>query len=1535
MYIKKLKNEFSPIFHFFLDRKKFIHTFDTYTFNFIMRIKYVFLILACVLVSRIVAQTADVSTGCAPLAVKFTSPPGHPKYHWDFGNVGFSDSANASRTFTAPGTYTVTLTEGVGGLLIGKLTITVFAKPVPKITTPDPTSGCVPLVVHLLGGRDTLPSGVTINSYVFDYGDGTPSETTLPSVPVTKTYVKTGKFTVSLVIQTSLPSCNTTLQFPNYISTSTPPATSFTTSPDPPSACAPPLAVSFTNTTPQNVPLSFIWKVATNPAYTGATPPPITLTTLGNYTVTLTATDSNKCSQTAQKVISIGKPKASFTGPKTVCLKAVFALTNNSSGGSYSWDFGPGASPATSTLTNPIVVYNTPGVKNVKLTVSANGCSNDTTVAITVEDPVVNFTANPIYSCNSPMKVNFTGTMTGGTPGTWSWLFNDDRSSAPNNLNTSTLQNPTHTFRLRDSLYDKRDMKVYPVQLIGITAAGCRDTVIKNDTLFVSWARFVPDKFQGCVPLTVAFADSSKSNKIKEPLVKWEWDFGDGTKRTELAFKDTVKHTYTNPGTYLVQLIVTNKNGCKDTSYQVKIEAGDVKALSFTASPQTVCPGDSILLTNTTADKTGIDGWHYSSNGDLFSHCADLDVIKVAFNDSTGIRDIILSGDYNGCVSSSPPVQVNIKGPIAKINFKQTCGSKRFEVELDNFNSRLVSKYSWDFGDSTKLDTDSYSKITHTYTKTGDYKVVLTGTNDTSGCPMSVDSVIIHIRDIQSKFTMQKELCIEKTYTLDASASIDVNAACFRGYSWIFSDSLKRPITNASPKSDTKFASTGDQTISLVVEDINGCKDTSVVPVKVFRVTSKFSVLKNPICLPATVNFKTIGTTPPLSVSDTTIASWSWTFGDGKTLVIPGLSGDTSHVYTATPKDTTKVSLKVTDVLGCTNTFDLDLYIYRPTSSIAVTSNHPTFPPNNICLGEELTLNASDDVSHGSHLTFEWNMMDGSSLITTQSFKYIYTKSGTFPVTLKFTEAATGCTGNLSVNIRVQDYPKAAFTSQPSNLAVLCYPRIVNFTDSSITTPGSPVTTWHWDFGNTITADGLPNASTTFPKGTFTVKLVVGTSFGCMDSTTKSYTVVGPEGDYTVTPTKGICRGDEVSFTVFNLKDVKSYIWDFGDGSKKTETVAGTIKHTYAYVPPSGKISVFLILQDVNQVCELPIPVDLEIHNVKADFMVSDDTPCKGSDVLIKNMSLNGDTFQWTLGDNTTSTANDSIIHQYTPEGKYTITLITKNDSVTCADTVSKTIQVLPLPVASSQGDSICPDKNLDGHLTALPNTPGFKYSWSPTTYLDDPNSRTPTAIAPKMSITYTVSVTDTNNCVLPVPTELYLIPPISDLAYDTVIVIGDTVYLPINNQGGAIKFTWAPTEGLSCLQCTKPYVHPLKDIVYNVTMSDIKQCSTGHGVFNIRIKPTTFIKVPTTFTPNGDGNNDIIYVKGWGIKDLVSFQIFNRWGELVFETSDINEGWNGFYKDVLQNNDIYTYKVVATMFTADPNVDTTEELQGHISLMR
>ena len=88
-------------------------------------------------------------------------------------------------------------------------------------------------------------------------------------------------------------------------------------------------------------------------------------------------------------------------------------------------------------------------------------------------------------------------------------------------------------------------------------------------------------------------------------------------------------------------------------------------------------------------------------------------------------------------------------------------------------------------------------------------------------------------------------------------------------------------------------------------------------------------------------------------------------------------------------------------------------------------------------------------------------------------------------------------------------------------------------------------------------------------------------------------------------------------------------------------------------------------------------------------------------------------------------------------------------------------------------------------------------------------------------------------------------------------------------------------------------------------------------------------IGVPNAFSPNGDGNNDIIYVEGIGI-DALNFKIYNRWGELVFESNDQQIGWDGTYKGIEQEMEVYTYTVDALFYNKESVV-----LKGNITLLR
>jgi gliding motility-associated-like protein len=1479
----------------------------TLIFDIVMRIRSLLFVAACIVATAANAQTATSPViGCAPLDVSFAAPAGSTNSNsfWTFGDGSFAYTAIAANKYTVPGTYTVVFRAAPGGPPIGNpITVTVSPKPVPTITTTSALKGCVPLTVTL-NGSATLPSNVTLTGVKWSYDDGSTAGTTTPT---THTYITPGKFTVTLEITTSSASCNVTKQFIDYISCSVPPATNFTTNPNPATACVPPLTVSFTNNTTSTLPLTYVWTMPNGSTFNGTTPAPVTITTVGNYMATLVAKDTNNCSSTYKVPISIGKPTASFTVSDTVCINTPVTFTNTSSSGAYLWNFGSGASPLTSAATNPVVTYNTPGLKTITLDVSSGTCSGTTTKTIYVDDPKITFTYTPVYSCFEPVKVVFNSTGTSKIS-TWNWSFGDKKNG------TSTLEDPNYTYVVGDSIYTKRGMSVYTVTLNAVTAAGCKVSATHNDTIFLTWAKFVPNLYQGCAPLTVTFSDSSKSNTPREPITTWVWNYGDG-KIDTVKNKGPQVHVFTNPGFYDVQLTITNKNGCKDTSYKVRIEVGAVKPIDFAVDKTSICPGDTISFTNTTIDKTGFTGWHYSTSGELLSHCANDDHPKQVFNNKTGPMDVTLTGDYNGCMSTiTKPALITVKGPIAQFDFHRDC-AKKFEVELTN-KSGDATDLKWDFGDSTKLDTvGTMTKITHVYKKTGDYKVVLIAKNTTSGCVDSKDSAIIHIRNIKAQFTNAKLLCQGTDYPFDATASIDVNPHCYRGYTWEFSDPDKRPISTSDSKIPIAFYKNGVQNVSLIVEDINGCKDTAVTTIKAFKLKASYVASDLSICIPTTVTFD-----PAASTSDTTINTWNWFFGDGNTKVIntPG-PGNTSNNYTVVAGSTVTATLVIMDKLGCTDTTRQVINIYKPTSKINVS------PKANICLGTELTFSADDYTAQGSNLKFDWKMGDGIGVFnSTNNFKYTYAKSGSFLVTLNYTENGSGCTGVLTQTINVQDYPKVNFGSNPSNLTVLCYPQVVDFYDS---TKAAQPLTYKWDLGNNLNSTS-PNPSDSYQKGKYTVKLVVSTSFGCVDSISKIYNVVGPQGGFTLVPNTPLCRGELLTFTIKDTVDVASYTWKFGDGTSAVDK--SPVVHSYSYVPPSGKTLGALILYDKNKVCSVSLPIDIFIKDVKANFDIKnmnsilDSTICDGQEVILK-FTGKGDKAIWDLGDHTTST--DTLIHHtYTKPGDYYISLITSNASVGCSDTLVKTVTILPLPDITTMGDTICPNTPI-ATLHVRPNNGSMSYLW---VGVNSPTSTDPTVSNPTKSQSYYVAGTDVNGCTSVDSAFLYIVPAISPISFEKTIIVGDTVVLPIDNKNGTIKFTWTPTEGLSCLQCSNPWVQPIKDITYNVVMQDFKGCSTAPGKFIIHVKPETRIRVPTTFTPNGDGNNDIIYVRGWGIKDLISFQIYNRWGELVFETSELSQGWNGFYKDVLQNNDIYTFKVKATDVYGEPM-----EANGHINLMR
>ncbi|MGZ3943150.1 MAG: PKD domain-containing protein, partial [Bacteroidia bacterium] len=749
--------------------------------------RLLFFVLLCTRVS-VFSQTIAVThtTGCAPLVQdSFTGIIGNTGVLWNFGDGTSANTVNAVHTYATPGTYNVVYTANGG--INQTVTVVVHGKPTPHFTATPPTKGCIPLPVTF-HDNSTGGGGSAIVNWQWAYGDGGINLTN--SANQTYTYTVGGQFDVTIKV-TDANGCDSSLTIPKLINVSQKPTVLLNTTPNPPSACLPPLTVTFTSTgstshSTTSPTLTYQWNFTPSGTSTLAIPPPRTYTAIGTYPVKLIVTDNNNCSDSATVNVNIKNPHAAFASNDTICMVDTFI--NASTGASvFLWNYGDGT-PATTT---PSHTYTAPGHYTITLTAFNGSCQDDTSIAVYVEQPVANFSVAPTYMCSLPKVVTITNLSTPTSGVSYYWHFAENYSQYLFAPPTSTSQTPTLTISHLDTNrytinhFDWLDRDT----LIITTARGCKSIKVFNfaDSIYLPTARFMTDKYQGCVPLTVNFSDSSRSH---EPIVFYEYDFGDGS--PPVTGNPNPVHTYTATGVYYPKLIIHNSAGCLDTSYTIKIEVGRPPAANFSVTPTNICLGDQVTFTDLTPASDSVDSWHYYGDGNFFaSACYGTPNSSWPFTHATGPQDITLETCFRGCCSTATQTgAVFVKGPLVDFTAQMNCSTPMtysFTSTLDD-----VTGWSWDMGDG---NTVAASDPVYTYTAEGDYWVVLTGQNSGTGCNDYKDSMRIHVRNIKADFTLDTLLCTGIGHSFNSSPSHGVYTFGNNGYTWIWGDGTHPDIT--------------------------------------------------------------------------------------------------------------------------------------------------------------------------------------------------------------------------------------------------------------------------------------------------------------------------------------------------------------------------------------------------------------------------------------------------------------------------------------------------------------------------------------------------------------------------------------------------------------------------------------------------------------------------------------------------------------------------------------------------------------------
>lgn len=438
------------------------------------------------------------------------------------------------------------------------------------------------------------------------------------------------------------------------------------------------------------------------------------------------------------------------------------------------------------------------------------------------------------------------------------------------------------------------------------------------------------------------------------------------------------------------------------------------------------------------------------------------------------------------------------------------------------------------------------------------------------------------------------------------------------------------------------------------------------------------------------------------------------------------------------------------------------------------------------------------------------------------------------------------------------------------------------------------------------TASATPPVINTSVPGVYTVYATQ--TIGCESVKAPFIITVHPrvEPSFTVLIDHG-CLYDTVYFTNTSV-NADTYTWNFGDGSPAS-TSATMVTHAYT---AHGVYSVTLTGTSAAG-CMGDTTIELDTrYPIHAGFMILPDTLCEGAfSTFIPNVPASAlSSYLWRFGDGSTGATVFSPVHSYSLAGIYPVSF-SITDTAGCRDSVTENVCVLGVRIKMPHDTTFCLTTPMLMENTVYIK-PGFPipdtvYSWSPATHLSDAGIQQP-FFNGLGTLTYTFTATIMPyGCTATDTIRLSSVrgKPITRVPYDTTILLGHSVQLFAWNE---VFYMWRPNDGsLNDPNINNPIATPTATTRYTVLGYDEDGCLDSAFV-TIYVDSGMAECIPLAFTPNGDGLNDVFRPLCLRQQKIVQFNIYSRWGELVYEATTADVGWDGTYKGIPMELGVYFY---------------------------
>ncbi|MES2703809.1 MAG: PKD domain-containing protein [Bacteroidota bacterium] len=1380
---------------------------------------------------------------------------------WKYSSTDSSVGNPATHLYTESEIYTVTATAttAAGCKTVLEKEHTIFTAGL--IVSAGPLRGCAPHEAHFqadpvtfTGVSSPVPYPYRPFSYVWTFGDGSPSVT--DSTP-DHTYIDTGIYTATVTATTGN-GCVMTRQV--NIEVRRPPEATFVASRT--QVCYGD-TITFIPTVISGAVDTFEWDFGSEKRYT---PGPVIFRYTGpdTFTVKMKAF-YHGCADSAferEDYIIVDSPKA-IIGKGFPCVPRTSVQFGDSSLGDtyHVWIFGDGD---TSLLPHPL--HNYPALDTYAITLatynSRSGCRDTARGSVILMDVNTYFTADDTAVCEEDV-VTFTSVIDSGAVYTYSWYVGD--SAKP----WAVYQNYTDTFWQRG---------IYDISFVTTDMNGCLDTAVRHGYQHVGKpdVRFGSLRV-GCAPLLTEFIDST-TDIPGAALINFAWSFGDGAFDTVNV--PTVAHTYTAAGTYPVELTVTDNIGCKDTLRVADYIEVHRPFAFFYADNTHPCPGNTVSFTNMTTGTTQLL-WYFG-DGDSSYAAAPAHVyasegmytVKLMVVDSFGCTDTAIYANY-----------VIVAAPHASFTASDTFAvCPPLTVNFTNTTTGATN-HSWTFGDGNLSIVPSPSNI---YGTAGLRTVRLIATN-AYGCR---DTAVGQVRvyGYAGAFTYSPvNGCSPLSVRFEAALTNVPNMT------WDFADGVT--VATTEDTISHVYTTPGAYVPKLILSDNTGCENYSMGldTIKVGRVAAHFKTLPAKACAGVAINFVDSSSSRWASVT-----AWGWSYdGTTSTLTSP------SHAYTAA--GTYSVTLTATDGWGCSGSVTKVVTI-NPLP--AIVSSTDTV----LCgVGAIAKLYATGGATYvwGSGSTLSCTACD--TAYATPLVNTTYTVTGT---------DTNGCVS--SDTVRVSLLPGIA--PQPA----ICPGATLTVSN---TAPGGTWSSANIAVANVAAATGVVTGMApgtaeimyTLPSGCFasvvitintTPKPIDGTGALCTGATVSlSDTVVGGTwisangGVATIDTNTGMVSGiaagtSVITYALANgcyitgVMTVNAYppaitgrlrycegstdtlsnavtggSWSSGTAAVATVDTAGRVWTTSAgtttitYDPGTG-----CIVTTAVTVYATPEP----------GVITGADTFCAGSTVTLSNTTTGG---TWRSNRDTVAIVTNAGIVTGLKAGSSIISYETDTNAAGCSSRSFFTIVVTEptLTIAATTTDVQCYGGH-DGRIAVAVDSgiAPYEYQWT--------HGGSGITTDSLVAGTYIITVTETVTQCRKADTFTVVQP-------DTMIVTSSLMPDSCFKGTGSIRVDViggvAPYQYAWFNNATGNEVTGLMPGTYTMTVTDMHGCARALSEV-VAEDSCLGITVHDIITPNGDGFNDVWVIEGLELYPANTVQVFDKWGDMVYERSNYNNDWQG-----------------------------------------